>query len=407
MRRRVRRGPGLLSLLALLTRLAILREGVVDPDLPRKPIMASGQVMPADEGTRNGARVLYVDSVNGSNGNNGTSWGLAKAGVFGATGALAAANDGDTILVRGAHSEVIAGVNAVSKNYIKIVPEGPRDAFERFGITFSGAGASISVSGNGNEFYFLRAEGIEVASPAQGNYFYRCETTGAGGWTVGGTAQFNFFDRCGRAGTVTVSGLYNIWYDPSWAGGTITFDGLSSNNVVWRPYNQNVVNVLISVAGQDNMFFDVPLGGGPHAFSVRDSGTRNLLIGKAESATRLIENVHPEVGTAAVVVTGAAGAGAYGASTQIMTDAAAPANDYEFVGIVALLNQVDDYQIEVSDNVGNVLGEFSFNASAVATRFSEKLVTPVRVRGGIGVQARLKTTGGASDTANMRVKFRT
>jgi len=376
----------------------------------RKPYMAAGgALVPQELGTRVACKTIYVDQVNGLNTNNGREWGAAKQTVFGATGGLAAMADGDMMVIRPGHAEGIVGVNAIALNFCKFVVEGGRKvAYANALVVFPGVGSSINVQGTNNEFYRFHAVAWTVSGPS--NCFIECSSSSnATGWTI--SSVFNYFER-GDFGSVNpnpgaiVSASQNWFENCDFVGGNgvgISFTNNCQLNVVNRPKNPTVAvqNFAFAAGTNMNMIFDVELGIGATSFMVTDIGT-NYVYPSARSSSRLREAIFP-VGAGAVNVIGGAGAWAWGVLSPF---ALGIAYDYEFVGIQAILNMVDEYEIEVSDAAGNILGNFTLNNAAIGTRFNEKLATPVRIRATVGISARLRTLGGGNDTADMRIKYR-
>jgi len=364
----------------------------------RRPYEAAGgRLVAQEEGIRGLSETIYVDQINGLNANNGRTWAGAKQTVFGATGAMSVMADGDTMVIRAGHNEALAGPPNITLNFIKVLVEGTREQTSLTGlgvrVFFSGFGTTIS--GDANEFYDLLLEGCILSG--DNNYFFNCVSE-VPPWAISGNA--NFLRKC--HGIInTLSG--NLNWIVEHGNSPMTLAATATQNIVISPRTYATTPITCAAGSTSNLFIDIDIG--TNSWQVADLGA-NFVYARSRSSTGLVEALFPVIPTAAPLAIGGAGAGIFGAAAVIMAAGLAPAFDYEFLGIVTILNMVDDYRIQAQDTTGAVLAEFTLNCSVIGTRFNEKMSTPVRVRAGVGIQVLIATTGGGADTANVRIKYR-
>lgn len=363
----------------------------------RRPYMAAGgALVPQEEGIYRGCKTIYVDQVNGLNANNGRTWATAKQTIFGATGAMSVVADGDSMVVVPGHNEALAAPQNIALNFIKVLLKGTtkQTYLNGLGRRINFSGFRVTVSGDGNEIYDVVSEGITVSG--DDNFLFNCVSE-VPAWVISGNG--NYLEMCG--GIInTLSGALNWIVDHG--NSAMTLSATATQNIILRPHTNLTTAIICAGGSTGNVFLDIDIG--TNSWTVTDLGA-NYVMASARSSSRFVEVFYPTAGIAAHVA-GGAGLYQWGGAVAVMAAGFAPATDYEFVALQAILNQVDDYEIQILDTSANVLGNFTCNNAAIGTRFNEKLLTPVRVRGGVGISANLRTAGGGSDSAEIRIKYR-
>jgi len=378
--------------------------------LRRDAHVGVGPHVPCTEGTR-----AWWLSPTGNNANAGTRRTAAKATWSGAGGIGSVLADGDTVFILpGVYNPDIFLIN---RSNVRVIALGnPPWGSDPSVQVIHGANVPLQIGGGVSNFEIagIRASSAvtNALSVAAGistrAWIHDCMFEGDGNSFLGTNLQSSVIERC-RASPLTGNGFGGNPYRclfiecvSEYILGTVGFNfGAPGGNynVLLRCIDKSPNGSVLAAGVLETVFHNCIMDNG-----LFDQGTRTRIWPKL-SHEGYQETLFPEVDAVAPLVTGGAGAAVYGVLTPIIGPGVAPARDYEFVGLITILNMVDDYQIEVQDSNGRVLGSFSVNNAAVGTRFNEKLDYPERVQAGVGISARLRTAGGGADTANVRAKM--